>query len=255
MSFFSFIKKSSRTLDAFTYNSAAYELFPISPVQDHIPKWWKNIPPTVNQSTPHGLEFPMSTIRTCVGIRDLYTKGFIIPLWSDLILETSNDGSWRNQFSDGFTESSYHSREQIGSVMDNWIHIKFMTPWLIKDKKGTQLVWQQPLWNHYPSADFHVPPGIINYKNLTATNVQMFFPKTNNRYVYDAGLPLVHLIPCVENVNINIKTHLVTKEEYDKIQNTSFNINWTFNNKFQKAKKILDNKKSTCPFKTSNKDA
>lgn len=249
MSFLSFIKKPTRVIDVFTCNGAAFELFPIESASNYIPKWWSDTPANISHRTQQGLEIPMSTIRTCVGIHDLYKEGFILPLWSDVIIETDESGGWRNQFSDCFTQSSYHSKEQIGSIMNNWIHVKFMSPWMIDDKVGTKMIWQQPLWNHYPDAKFHIPPGIIDYKYLRATNVQMFFPRENNRYEFSAGMPMVHLIPCVEDVKVKIKTHLVSKEEYNKKQNNASNINWSFKNRFQKSKKILDKKESKCPFK------
>ena len=88
MNIFKF-KKKRRVIDVFTYDGAAYDLFPIQKSMEHYPKWISDLPHTIDgYNNNNGQSIPAGTLRGCPGVRDLYKIGWIVPMWSDVIIDT-----------------------------------------------------------------------------------------------------------------------------------------------------------------------
>ena len=127
-------------LECFTADAAIHKFFPISPAKKFIPEWFKNIPPAVEQT---------ATIKHCEGFNNLYSRGWVIPMWSDLLIETDKEGWYRYQYSgtfDSFPGSDrgaepidYHNSTQLGNKFPDHLHLKLLSPWIIKEKTGVEI--------------------------------------------------------------------------------------------------------------------
>ena len=75
----------------------------------------------------------------------------------------------------------------------------------------------------------------------------MFFPKTEQEYLFEAGHPMMAFTPCTEN-QVEFKIHLLDQKEFTKYQDLQREI--SFGNKYRK----IRNKYKTlnkCPFSFS----
>ena len=241
-------KRKKLVLDAFTTVTAAYNFYPVTRMKNVYPDWWKKMPATVSQTNSVGLKFPTATIKKCDGFLSLYATGFNIPLWTDVIIETDLDGSYKYQMALGMDPSpvSEHGREQMGPEFDELIHMKLHNPWTFSEKTGVEFYFAPAWWNQIKLLpNMFVPPAIINFKYQVGAEINLFFPRINNRMELDAGQPMVQLIPLTEH-DIDIRCHLISKDEMNT-QN-SLHANTTFHNAYKLKKIALQVKEKKCPF-------
>ena len=202
---------------------------------------------TDDKETGVEIDVPANTIKTCDGMVDLYKSGFIIQLWTDVITVTDEFGDWKYTSKSEFKITG-NNRRQFGENFDNYIHLKFVSPWIIREKTGVNFLLTSPVWNNANYWNYlHVLPGIVNFKTQSSSHVNMFVNKTNQTLHMEAGMPLVHVIPLSEN-KINIKCHLIDKDEEKKLDpSLSY---FSFLNGHKKFKKMTEKKESEskCPF-------
>lgn len=213
-----FFRKKKVILDCFTYNKASYELFKIDYARKFYPDWWKKLP----VATPHPKQpkdLTAGTMKGCAGIIDYYKSGFIIPLWTEAIIETGPIGSTylRVALSDPSADSEQHGASQRGEYLPNtkFSHVKLNSPWLIEATDTTQFVMTKPIWNFDDPTEFIVPPGALNFYYQHSSNVNLFFKhkQQEHKIHLDPGIPIVHLIPQTEK-RIEIRTHYLSKNEW-----------------------------------------
>lgn len=229
---FKFPKKKI-VVDCFTSNYNAYTHYPISLSKNYYPTWWKNVQ-SKYKSTEYGIKLNRPTIKKCMGILDLYSNSLSIPLWSDLILET-NDNQYRYIFADKQSSIVQHTNEQMGeNAYFGKLHLKFISPWAIKESQGIKFSFVQSSWNLIEDLNkFHILPGVLDFKYQNHTHINML-AETHTRCDLSAGTPLVIATPLSEK-EIEIKCHLVDELELGKIVNTGPSTPW-FNNTYKKQK-------------------
>lgn len=220
---FFWIKKSKIVIDCLTSSQAAIEFNPIVKSSSVVPDWWKSL--QSKNMDPSKDMVPRPTMKTCSGFIEFFRASFTIPMWSDLTIAVSPEGSnsWRYQFSDLESIVSYHDEEQHNSWIsyDKIQQLKIASPWWLKTKEPVRCLMVHPMWNLNVPSDYEVLPGILNFATSHATHTNIIIKRSNeNKMVsFKAGDPLVHLFPLTEK-KFEIKTHLVDKKELDKLQLT-----------------------------------
>ena len=208
-----FIKKRTLIIDCFTEHYRSFEFFPIQESSKFMPDWWKSLSTTYPSTNEHNLTINRSTIKRCEGLIGLYSTGFIIPLWSDLVIETT-DAGFTYQFSDNTSSIGYHTGEQKGPEFKKYIHTKLHTPWRIREKTGVKFLFLQPSWNMATEIEtFHTPPGVIDFKNQHSTHINSFL-LPGRRYEWAGGRPMAQIIP-LSDYNIELKMHYVGSKDAD----------------------------------------
>jgi hypothetical protein len=223
-------------LDCFTHNTMAYNYGEIAPAINYVPKWWKSLP-------VGNKEF--KTMKGCAGFIDLYQKGFVVPLWSDLALTVHKDNlDW--EFADRNTCITPHANIQAGQLFDdaNCIHIKIQSPWQFKCKEDIYWHFSQPIWNDLAGKNYCVPSGVIEFKYQYSVNINVLVRKNIGTFTIPHNHPMAHIIPLSERP-LKIHNHLIGFEEFNNIGGTSEVV---FNNRYYKLKKIAQEKESKCPF-------
>lgn len=237
-----FFKNKKLVVDAFIYNRAIMELFPIKSAKKSIPDWWKKLPSSVMEPSQNNrMPVMRSTIKKCPGFYNLYESGFVIPLWVDVAVETKKTGecTYRNATNMNLSPSEFHHPKQFGNVFSNFIQFKFYSPWFLREKTGVNFLYQQPTWNLTNKIkDIHVLPGMLDFKYQHSSNINVLFPKIDNKFMLEAGTPLVHVLPITEKA-VDIKIHEVSDEEYRKIASFS-NYGFSFTNFYRKRKSIIE---------------
>jgi hypothetical protein len=242
-----FFKRKKIVVDCFTTNINAYDMFRLAPAVQHFPEWWKQLSKLHTDENKHGLTVERSSMKRCQGFMDLYTAGFVMPLWSDVVIQTRNL-EYNYQFADSVSSISYHDIAQLGGEFQNFVHVKLKSPWRLQEKTGVKFMFTEPTWNS-PSdlLDYSVLPGALDFKYQYTTHVNVFLRK-GQRYDWSAGRALAHIIPLSDH-EVELKFHLVAGVDENVMrvmdQNSPF-----FQRTYKKIKDIRDNTAAgKCPFK------
>lgn len=243
-----FIKRSEVVLDCFTTLKPAFDTFKISPSSRFVPEWWKNLPNNPTIINKFVGEIPSTNMKGCVGFIDFYKNGLIMPMWQDLIVTTS-ENDYAFQFACGSLESSIqsHPSSHTNNSFSYFHNLKLISPWFFSCKKDIKFFWGSPFWNYALNENFiknvWVIPGVVEYKNQSTTNINLFLTKTNNKHFFEAGMPLVYLYPNTDK-KITIKHHLIGKDELFKYTSPPLSFKKSY---FKKIK--YNNMNNSCPFK------
>ena len=232
---FKFLKKKIY-IDFITTSQIAYDYNPIKKSIHFLPDWFKKLPKEYMNDF-----FPTSTLKRCPGIVDLYKKGMIMPLWSDLALKTeSNPTDMRYQFADQESKIEFHDPRQRGAYLpsDKYINFKIISPWLAETKENISWLLAPCTWNYNPF-NFHIVKGVINFKYVQFIQVQSFIPFTDSSFIIEQGTPLLQIIPLSDR-EVEIKTHLVDHNDFEKRKKSNI---ISFTNSYKKAlkKRVLNN--------------
>lgn len=208
-----FFKPKKLVVDLFTASPNAYEYAKPTLAKKWYPQWWKQLP----KETPVGLATSF-TMKRCYGMNELYQHGFIVPLWSDLVVEIGavNEYRWVSAASD-FT-LLVHPQEQRGEYLPHCQHLKIGSTWKAKTNRDVPFMLFQPTWNYTDPDQIIIPPGIVPLHIHGELNVNMFVPRTDRLKTVKLflGQPLIQLVP-LQECALEVKTHLVGDEELKKL--------------------------------------
>lgn len=247
---FFFFKRRKIVIDCFTNNGAMNDLYPIDYTIKFLPKWWKSTPSTFKVNSKYGVDLDIPTIKHCPSFKQLYQTGFIIPIWCDLEVRTT-DNEWKAEFSDQTFNLDYHSVHQLPKEYnDYYFNFKIQSPWLMKEKTGIKFLWNNVLWNNFNNLHkYMIVQGMIEFKNNHSCNINFMIPRKDSSISIQSGTPLVQVIPLTEH-KIQIKRHVIDTNEYEKIKRYDPVSLRKFISTYNTHKKIiLDNEsKKKCPF-------
>jgi hypothetical protein len=222
-------------LDCYTHLEQIRSTFPIQSANKFYPQWWKDLPATYHRDPDGYCPHDRATMKTCPGITDLYGRGFMLPLWCDVILEIHPDG-FGFRFADETSQIIYHERVQMGNLFPGYAHLKFCSPWRIKTDSDVNFMVTQPIWNFEAPNDLIVPNGVLNFKHQHGTEINMFVrkPESGVKHIeLFAGQPLAHFIPLSEE-EPDIETYTVDYDVWDHLAG----YNHSFLHRYAKEKKI-----------------
>jgi hypothetical protein len=214
---FFFIKKSKFVVDCFTDSVTAFERAKIDFASKFLPDWWKKLPKDSGNSF-----YPMPTMKTCVGVINLYKSGIIVPMWSELAIKVGRSGTeyieW--QYADLCSIAETHSAYQYNNYypIKKYAHLKLNSPWLINYSKNINTFWSQPTFNMESLDDYTVLPGVVNSNTCSSVNINLFFTRSQqeDKTVFiNFNQPMIHIVPLTES-EIELKHHLVSGKEIQK---------------------------------------
>lgn len=156
----------------------------------YIPDWWKK--------TPYRPEINNNTVKACPSFADVFSNGYIIPMWCDSLLKVKNgEYGWEtssDQFSWGF-----HKHDQFLDFAPTWINqevkaiFKAISPWHIKTPPG-YAVYQMPLFFNF-NKDYTLMPGIIETSFYHEINQQVMFHSDKEEVFIPRGTPFALYFP------------------------------------------------------------
>ena len=228
------------TLECFTNNAGIYGLFPISPTKKYIPEWFKNIPPILKTTNEFGIEYESPSLRRCDALRKLYTNGWILPLWADFIIKTTKDGGYSWICSAEGSPIEQFSKETMGNMFDDYIHIKVVVPWYIREKTGVDFYFSGNTWGikqHWD--DIIIMPGILNFKDQHSAHINMFVRK-EKKITLEHNTPLIHCVP-LASVKLDVKNYLATDQKYKHLKQSEYGFSFIGN--YKKRLKLKNERK------------
>lgn len=233
-------------LHCYTSRADVFNYSPIAKALKFIPDWWKNIPKSYYLE---GSLSPSPTMKHCVGFTDLYKKGFVIPMWSELVVEIgeTNSEAYRYQYADETSTAVSHNARQRGTVYssDNYQHLKLDSPWIFSCDEDIDFLFTEPTWNVDNPEIVKILPGVFNYKHQSSTNVNTIWHRKDKPVIYtiDHNQPIAHVIPLTQK-KVELNLHLVSDAEY--INLSTKNKLGVFVGKYAAIKKAV--KERGCPF-------
>ena len=232
-----FWKKKPLILRFVTCDRDAFAFAKPDKATKFFPNWWKELAKNHKNHEERDMTY-------CTGFVDLYKKSIIIPAWSHFSIEVGADSYYSWKFIDGKSNATEHPPYQRGDFMpnDDYQHLKLHAPWLLEcDEDDVFVSWQEPFYSNNIKG-VRIASGIIEPKYMSATNINMFFERTDKirKYEFDIGYPLVQLIPLTER-EFKIEHLLVSKEEFENRVPLKYQSKFA---QYDKGTKIL----KQCPF-------
>lgn len=210
-----FHRKTKITLDCFTMMKPAYEYTPIVRASKTFPQWWKDLPevgPLTKQNDVWAFD---SNMKKCYGFLELYKRGAVIENWCDLFVKVYPE-NYEYHVSTGEKPTAHKRIEFLGGFND-YHHLKHLSPWHIREKSGAHFMFMGTEWSN--ELPIKIMPGVVQYRHITGTHINMMLPKYKEPYEFTLklGTPLVHIVPLIDDIKLEIKNHLVTEDEMKKI--------------------------------------
>ena len=199
--------------------------------QEYIPDWWKNSP-TVKTKSSLG-HVSAGNMKNCPSFSDYFTKGYIIPMWTDSYLHFNSETSeWKWNTSDDRFSWQYHSNDQYLDYVDHkflnknsFFVFKTKLPWSVFTTKGYSL-YQLPTFFHF-NDDFSVVPGVRDTDRYHEINIQILIHTDKKEIFIPRGTPLAQYIP-FKREKTNLSVREANKKDLLKINTHSLNLSTRF---------------------------
>ena len=169
------------------------ELAP-TPYKKNLPYWWNDMP-SINNN--------VQTIKECPSFPDLFSHGYVIPMWTDIILQYDEEKEQiktSKKIDDVFPFWEGHSVDQFPIISDLKIGdrdiegiSKITCPWSIITPKGYSTMIM-PLFYNF-TQDWTVLPGIIDTDIFHQINCPMLLHAKKEEITFKKGIPLFAVFP------------------------------------------------------------
>lgn len=200
-------------IEFITPHKTLLETAPPVPGAQMIPDWFtkmnKDIPDLEGPFPKVGdwiEEFTGHTIKKCPAVVDYFTQGYVIPLWSDILIQKIEDRiHWENnkldigviEFHNFQQAPTYHFKE------GDYRHpLKFISPWWFKTPPGYSTLFLQP--QLHPQDNYTLFPGIVETDSFHQINFPAVW-HTEGDTILKRGIPFLHVIPFkrekIKNIN------------------------------------------------------
>jgi hypothetical protein len=205
-------------LYAFTATVGLASLLPPTRLVRSLPAWWEKLAPQsdlLEPSDPLARRFKVErilTARHCYGMQETFKRGFGLRLWSDVDVVITRDG---NLNAYGYNREVkvaggvHHPKQFPDLFSSSCQHFKFLSPWHFVCESPVHFAWMHPLYHQGEAFRFQSMPGIVEYRNQHATNVNIVLPRTageRQEFHFQAGEMLAYILPlCDQRVELVVE--------------------------------------------------
>ncbi len=172
------------------------------PAVKQLPKWFTDAEPyEAKPSYPQDgkLHFrnriTNATFKKCVPLLDSLSVGYIIPLWTDVMVEQEDNFPqiyWKN-IPDVFALHGPPSREIPAPAGYDQVVYKYLNCWIPQTPKGYSCLIVSPLGHN--NLPFHAVPAVVDTDSSTLELVFPMWVKTGFEGIVEKGTPMVQIIP------------------------------------------------------------
>ena len=185
---------------------ALVELAPPVPASQMIPEWFTKL--KMDLARPEHKPYPIMgellkkwsshTIKKCPAVVDYFSEGYIIPLWSDMLIQRrGQDFHFETNHDQGIGSTiEFHDEAQFGTYpfkrKDLRKAVKFTSPWFFYTPPGWSMLFMPPLL--HPNDDFTLFPGIVETDSFHQVNFPGVWHSEGDR-ILQRGSAFLHVIP------------------------------------------------------------
>lgn len=198
-------------------------LFPPEPIKHNLPDWFKNMSPTIKDSSFNASYFNEKnlntnlTIKRCVPFMDYMTSGYLIKFHSDILIDPKNEKEikqfeWRYPGAPDPVSVHSHAQCPISILGHKRIYIKFVNQWIVRTPPGYSCLFMQPL--ELEKNTFKLFSAIVDTDKYD--NVINFpgFVTSEENFMINAGDPLMTVFPFKrQDWKASVKTTIVQREK------------------------------------------
>lgn len=175
---------------------------PVVPAGRTMPQWFKDTPThytlrTKTQVYPPELKLrENATVKSCPGIVDYMTGGYVLPLWADFAITFDDEGyHWVSSQQDWpIVNPDPAQYSQMPRGDDQFaLALKFQSPWYIRTPPGYS-IRMLPLTYHFEQ-QWSVMPGVIHSDVFHETHVIIQIHLRQGQLVLPQGMPFAHIVP------------------------------------------------------------
>lgn len=191
-------KKKKKYQIHFTCNEWAIRKYaPIQPAKNFPPLAFKEMDAILAKGQ-HPL-YNRKTVKSCVGIIDYYSTGFVIPAWCDIEIMPSPDGRNVNvRYSHPKFKHEAHPPEVLQTLMSHKFGvrnaIKLDNPWSVWTEEGYGVMYL-PMYYYDDSRNWEAIPGWVDFDLSNVSNPINIMLKEPKHTIIRQGEPLVQLVP------------------------------------------------------------
>jgi hypothetical protein len=201
------------------------------PASTLVPSWWREETPyVITPDNPDGKKIMLNNkqantnFKKCTPMLDALTSGYIIPLWTDVLVRQVNglpEISWRTNrgvfdvhgkpFKDIVTPKGYSD-----------LVFKYGNTWIPITPKGYSIFVYAPLG--YNDSPFRAIPAIIDTDKSNIEFAPPMWIKDGFEGIVEKGTPLIQITP-FKRENWESETTFYEDNEFEKVQERNFNSN------------------------------
>jgi len=164
-----------------------------------------------------------STIRRCPGVISYLSEGYLIPLWSDFVVQVRGDTVYCVGANE-LAHASPHSKKMQYSTMplpDGYLEdsVKFTNPWKVKTPPGWSIILSQPFY-HFEDR-FMAVPGVIDSDVYHHIHVNTLFRKGDADHKLRMGMPFIHVMPFQRSV-LEPEVRVMTEADRKRMKKLDF---------------------------------
>lgn len=211
-----FFRTPKVTVDLFTANASAFEFGKPQPAVKMHPDWWKRL--------KRPADVGHKNMRYCPGYVELYKRGFMTTLWSDVKIFVTGtrapDAGWGYEFADEVSVLEAHDNKQFDGFYspDKCVAIKIHSPWKASTRTSLDFLVVDAAYNRMTHNLYFCPTGYVNFVDQHETNPFLFFIRneTDTNITLEFGTPLNHFVP-LSDKRVELAYHLVSNEEMSRL--------------------------------------
>lgn len=220
-------------VEFFTEHEALLDYPPV-PARTAYPDWFKRMAPSIDlppsaKRFPFGLSSKLrlsnvnATIRRCPGLVSYLAEGYLVPLWSDFIVQVRG-GKLYVEGSNELGSVSLHSKQHQYEHMplpDDYLpdSVKFTNPWKVKTPKGWSVMVSAPFY--HMEDRYLVATGVVDSDSYHHIHVNTFFKRRDADHTLRLGTPFVHVIPFQRQAT-DLEVRAMTEQDRQRMQKLDF---------------------------------
>ena len=213
---------------------------PIQPAKNFLPPAFKDME-TYLVRKKHAID-SVKTVKSCPGIVDYCSAGFVIPAWCDIELIPSPDGqAVQVRYSHYKFKNGFHLPEALQGFMKNKfgvrMTVKLDNPWQMWAAEGYSLMYL-PMYYYDDTRNWEAIPGWIDHDMGAVSSPLNILLKEPKYTMIKQGEPLVQVVP-IKREPITAYTGDINSSTVKRYNGISFLHNMSFTGwiKHMRAKK------------------